>query len=88
MLNYNDKPLNELSLEDTILFEKEIAVRLSQATKANMSDHVTNTIMGYLQEIRNHKAVAVSKYKVVKENDQNGVINIGEIESESTDSDE
>lgn len=88
MLNYNDKPLNELSLEDTILFEKEIAVRLSQATKANMSEQVTNTIMGYLQQIRAHKAVAVSKYKVKKEQEQDGVLNIGEIESESTDSDE
>ena len=55
MLNYKEKPLEELNLQETYEFEKEMLERLSQAARGQMSNQIIGQINTYIALIRDHK---------------------------------
>jgi len=59
MLEYEGKPLDGLSLEDTIEFEKVALKRLTGA--GMMSEHIQNQMQMFLDEIRMHKSEMIGK---------------------------
>jgi uncharacterized protein YjgD (DUF1641 family) len=93
MLNFNDKPLEQLSLEETIEFEKQLLKKVVGAGRAEMSQGIIDQLMNFVQIVRAHKQEKIAE---VRENsikkkpkeaveDQDEGLNIGEIEQTSPD---
>ena len=60
MLQYQDKDLSELTLEETIEFEKQMLKRVLGADRAGMSPNIIDQINGFLAQIRNKKKRLIS----------------------------
>lgn len=91
MLQYQDKDLSELTLEETIEFEKQMLKRVLGADRAGMSPNIIDQINGFLQQIRNHKQQKVNQYvgkalpKDYTDKEAQESLDIGEIESQQSD---
>ena len=91
MLQYQDKDLSELTLEETIEFEKQMLKRVLGADRAGMSPNIIDQINGFLAQIRNHKQQKVTQYvgkslpKDYAEKEEQESLDIGEIESQQSD---
>lgn len=68
MLNFNDKPLGQLSLEETIEFEKQLLKKVVGASKANMSQEIIDQLMNFVAEVRAHKAEGITDLRSGKTN--------------------
>lgn len=55
MINYKEKPLEQLSLEETIEFEKEMRKKSLAAARNGMSEMVIDQLNVYLGLIMEHK---------------------------------
>lgn len=93
-LTFNDKPLEQLSLEETIEFEKQLLKRVVGANRADMSQNIIDQLMGFVEQVRMHKKEKVGEMRansmrpkakeIVEEKIDEGLI-IGEIEPIQTD---
>jgi hypothetical protein len=83
MLEYEGKPLEVLSLEDTIEFEKVVLKRLRGA--GMMSEHVQNQLQMYVDEIRIHKSEKIAELQFDHATTKHKVettLNIGDVDGE------
>ena len=64
MLNYKDKPLENLTLQETYEFEKEMLERLSQAARGQMSNQIIGQINTYIALIRDHKVEILERERM------------------------
>ena len=64
MISYKDKPLEELSLQETYEFEKEMLERLSQAARSQMSNQIIGQINTYIALIRDHKVEILERERL------------------------
>ena len=89
MLKFNDKPLEQLSMEESIEFEKMVLKKVLAANSAGMSHIVIEQLNNYLAIIRSHKQEKINQYvsdATDKDNSKHeGGLEIGEIESEQSD---
>lgn len=82
MIDYEGKPLEELTLEETIEFEKQMLKKVLAASKAQMSGGILDQINLFIDLIRDHKTQIAQKELYDKnEKDRGNVLNIGEIEA-------
>ena len=61
MLNYNDKPLEELDFNECIEFEKSLLKKVLNASRAGMSDTVIEQLNFYLSVVRQYKREAAQR---------------------------
>tara|TARA_R110002074_G_scaffold302344_2_gene473590 strand:- start:250 stop:519 length:270 start_codon:yes stop_codon:yes gene_type:complete len=83
MLEYEGKPLDTLSLEETIEFEKIILKRLMGS--AMMSQQVQDQLSMYVEEVKIHKADMVAHMRFDNSTTKDKVentLNIGDIDGE------
>lgn len=86
MLEYEGKPLDTLSLEDTIEFEKVLLKRLRSA--GMMSEQVQDQLQMYVEEIRIHKSEMIAHLQFDNATTKDKVettLNIGDIDGEFDD---
>jgi len=86
MLEYEGKPLDTLSLEDTIEFEKVLLKRLRSA--GMMSEQVQDQLQMYVEEIRMHKSEMIAHLQFDNATTKDKVeatLNIGDIDGEFDD---
>jgi len=82
MIEHEGKPLEELTLEETIEFEKAMLKKVLAASKAQMSGGILDQINLFIDLIRDHKTQLAQKELYDKnEKDRGNVLNIGEIEA-------
>ena len=88
MLKFNDKSLEDLSMEESIEFEKQVLKKVLAANSAGMSQSVIDQLNNYVAIIRMHKQEKINDYvsDAVEKNEHKheGGLEIGEIESESS----
>lgn len=88
MLTFNEKPLEELTLEETIEFEKLILKRMQAA--AGMSENVQFQLHNFYNTIKMHKAEKVAELQANSNKDKDKLVapliigDIDEIEQESS----
>ena len=88
MINYKDKPLEALTLEETIEFEKEMRKKSLAAAKHGMSETVIDQINFYISLISQHKSDCMTIRSPNDEKHGDGVtVTLGEWE-EPQDEDE
>ena len=89
MLKFNDKSLEELSMEESIEFEKMVLKKVLAANSSGMSSQVIDQLNNYLSIIRAHKQEKINQYvsDATEKNEPKyeGGLDIGEIESEQSD---
>ena len=89
MLNYKDTPLEDLSLQETYEFEKEMLERLSQAARGQMSNHIIGQINTYIALIRDHKVEILERERIGIDNPdyekKQKALNIGDEPKQSGD---
>lgn len=61
MINYKDKPLEELDFNECVEFEKELLKKILAASRNNMSETVINQLQFFYSLLRDQKAIAVQK---------------------------
>jgi ribosomal 50S subunit-associated protein YjgA (DUF615 family) len=61
MINYKDKPLEELNFNECIEFEKELLKKILNASRAGMSETVINQLQFFYSLLKDQKAVALQK---------------------------
>lgn len=83
-LQYNNKPLASLDLEEVLEYEKSVHKKILAADRSDMSQSIVEQMQGFLALIRLHKDKCINEF-VESNNNDDGVLNIGEIEQESTD---
>ena len=59
MINYKDKPLEELNFNECIEFEKELLKKILNASRAGMSETVVNQLQFFYSLLKEQKAVAL-----------------------------
>lgn len=64
MISYKEKPLEELSLQETYEFEKEMLERLSQAARGQMSNQIIAQINTWIALIRDHKVEILERERL------------------------
>jgi hypothetical protein len=90
-LQFNNKPLDSLTMEETIEFEKSVLKRILAAHSAGMSQEIIDQIDGFLVKIRAHKQIRIQEFisSSVKKNDKDekpsGSLLIGEDEPQPSD---
>ena len=62
MLSFQGKPLEQLSMEESIEFEKEILKKLLAADRAGMSQGIIGQLQQYLEIVRAHKKEKIAGY--------------------------
>lgn len=91
-LNFNNKPLKELTLDESMDYEKSVLRKVLAASGAGMSQGVIDQMNMVLGIIREHKAEMINKeiseMKGGKVDKYAGGLLIGEDQPESPDSDE
>lgn len=89
MISYKDKPLEELSLQETYEFEKEMLERLSQASRSQMSNQIIGQINTYIALIRDHKVEILERERLGIDNpdyaEKQKALNIGDEQEQPDD---
>ena len=81
MISYKDKPLELLTLEETIEFEKEMRKKSLAAAKHGMSETVVDQINFYISLISQHKSDCITMRSLNDEKKGDGVtVTLGEWE--------
>ena len=85
MIEHEGKPLEDLTLEETIEFEKIMLRKVLAASKAQMSDPIVGQINLFIDLIRDHKT-QLAQRELYKRSDKDTkpFLNIGEIEAPPT----
>ncbi len=79
MISYKDKPLELLTLEETIEFEKEMRKKSLAAAKHGMSETVIDQINFYISLINQHKSDCITIRSLDDEKKGDGVtVTLGE----------
>ena len=80
MIDYQGKPLEELTMGETIEFEKQMLKKLLSASKAQMGEGLVDQINLFVELIRDHKR-QISQTAIAKqgEKEDGTVLEIGEI---------
>lgn len=68
MIDYKGKPLEQLTLEETIEFEKQMLKKVLAASKAQMSGGILDQINLFIDLIRDHK-MQLSQTALLKSKD-------------------
>jgi hypothetical protein len=68
MIDYKGKPLEHLTLEETIEFEKQMLKRVLSASKAQMSGGIIDQINLFIDLIRDHKT-QITQTAILKSKD-------------------
>lgn len=63
-LQFQGKPVEELSYEESIEFEKELNKRMLAADRAGMSDAVITQLQNYLEYVKLHQREQLDKIKM------------------------
>ena len=91
-LNFNNKPLKELTLDESMEYEKSVLRKVLAASGAGMSQGIIDQMNLVLEIIREHKAEMINKeiaeIKGGGSNKYSGGLMIGEDQPEPPDSDE
>ena len=61
MLNFNDKPIEELDFNECIEFEKSFLKKVLNASRAGMSDAIIEQLNFYLSLVRQYKREAAQR---------------------------
>lgn len=61
MLNWNDKPLEELDFSECLEFEKSLLKKVLGASRAGMSENIINQLNVYLNLVRQFKKEAMQR---------------------------
>ena len=61
MLNWNDKPLEELDFSECLEFEKSLLKKVLGAGRAGMSENIINQLNVYLDLVRQFKKEAMQR---------------------------
>jgi hypothetical protein len=61
MLNWNDKPLEELDFSECIEFEKSLLKKVLGANRSGMSESIINQLNVYLDLVRQYKKEAMHR---------------------------
>ncbi len=89
MLKFQDKPLEDLTMEESIEFEKIVLKRVLAASNAGMSDSIIDQLNNFLNEIRFHKQEKIAEFvessKKQNSNDNEQGLLIGEEKQQSSD---
>jgi|15BtaG_2_1085339.scaffolds.fasta_scaffold00619_6 hypothetical protein len=89
MLKFQDKPLEDLTMEESIEFEKMVLKRVLTASNAGMSDSIIDQLNNFLNEIRFHKQEKIAEFvessKKQNSNDNEQGLLIGEEKQQSSD---
>lgn len=64
MLNYNGKPLEELSYEECVELEKQIMKRILGADRAGMSQQIIDQLTNYNNTVKLYKNEALDRMKM------------------------
>jgi|TARA_B110000908_G_scaffold171148_1_gene232901 hypothetical protein len=82
MIDYEGKQLEDLSMEETIEFEKQMLKRVLAASKAGMSEGLIDQINLFIALIRDHKTQIsqTAIYKLQNKDEDGSVLDIGEID--------
>ena len=64
MLEFQGKPLEILTLHETYEYEKQLLERLSQASRAQMSNLILGQINMYIQMVREHKVEILERERL------------------------
>ena len=90
MISYKEKPLENLTLEETIEFEKEMRKKSLAAAKHGMSETVIDQINFYISLITQHKQDCMTIRSLNDEKDGDGDVTLGywEDPEENPDEDE
>ena len=73
MINYKEKPLEQLTLEETIEFEKEMRKKSLAAARNGMSEMIVDQLNVYLSLITEHKR-ACMHIRSMDGNKEDGVV--------------
>ena len=90
MLNYKDKDLDVLTLQECYEFEKEMLNRLTVASKSQMSDLILGQLNSYIELIRFRKQEILERERMGIDREDynpNKVLNIGDEQKQSDDTD-
>lgn len=82
MLSYKGKPLEKLSYEECLEYEKQILKNILSADRSGMSSQVIDQLKSYHEYVNIRKSEAL---RDLKGGPKSEAINIGEIESEQSD---
>ncbi len=81
MIEHEGKPLEELTLEESIEFEKQMLKKVLAASKAQMSGEIVDQINLFIDLIRDHKSQLIQKALWKQgEKDDGDVLTIGEVD--------
>jgi hypothetical protein len=82
MIDYKGKELEELTMEETIEFEKEMLKKVLAASKAGMSEQLIDQIQLFITLIRDHKTQIsqTAIYKLQNPDGDGSVLTIGEVD--------
>lgn len=80
MIDYEGKPLSELTMGETIEFEKQMLKKVLAASKSNMGEGLIEQINLFIELIRDHKRqISQSEAYAKNEKEDGAVLDIGEI---------
>ena len=79
MINYKDKPLESLNMEETIEFEKQMLKKVLAASKAQMGDGLLDQINLFIALIRDHKQQIIQTAMQKTDKIDGTVLEIGSI---------
>lgn len=73
MLNFNNKPLEELDFNECMEFEKSLLKKVLSASRAGMSDSIIEQLNVYLDLVRQYKREAMMREvdELKNDNDRN-----------------
>lgn len=78
MINYKEKPLEQLSLEETIEFEKEMRKKSLAAARNGMSEYVIDQLNVYISLITEHKRACLHVRSMDGTKEDGVVLTLGE----------
>ena len=87
MISYKEKPLEQLSLEEVIEFEKEMRKKSLAAARNGMSEYVIDQLNVYISLIMEHKRACLHVRSMDGAKEDGVVLTLGEWE-EPQDEDE
>lgn len=61
MLNYKNKPLEELNFNECIEFEKELLKKILGASRTGMSDNIIEQLQFFNSLVQEQKKIAMNK---------------------------
>ena len=78
MINYKEKPLEQLTLEETIEFEKEMRKKALAAARNGMSEMIVDQLNVYLSLITEHKRACMHIRSMDGAKEDGVVLTLGE----------